>query len=109
LPSFGDAATSERDQPDSYSENEEANVNIFLTTVVPPAELLEEKGVLMDKDASQPDEVGYADDEDEEDVDDLDADEDQDDEDDEDLDYDLEEVPDEDEAEDEVEEDEEEE
>jgi hypothetical protein len=102
------------DQPDSFSENEETNVNISLATAVLSAELLEEKAVPVGpcKNVGQPDEVpvvvGQADDEDEdgeedeEDVDDLDEDEDQEDEDDEEpddegLDYDWEEVGDEDE------------
>ncbi len=83
----------------SFSENEEANVNISLTTVVLSAELLEEKiGPIV---------VGYADeedvddaDEDQENEDDLDEDEeDEDDEelDEEGLDYEWEEVEDEDE------------
>ena len=84
--------------PKSFSETEEANVSISLTTVVRSAKRLEEKVVPMGprENAGQPDEVpvvvGYADDEDEEDeddeedVDDLDEDEDQEDEDDEELD-----------------------
>jgi hypothetical protein len=89
----------------SFFEDEEANVNLSLTTVVLSADLLEENVVPMGENAGQPDEVGYAadeDEEDEEDVDDLDEDDDQEDEDeeeldDEDLDYEWEEVPDEDE------------
>lgn len=81
------------DKPDSFSENEEANVNISLTT----AELLEKKSVPSGQPDDVPVVVGYADDgedeendddgEDEEDLDDLD--------DDEDLDHDWEEVGDE--------------
>jgi segregation and condensation protein B len=112
---------SEPDQSTQFhSENEEANVNISLTTVVLSAKLLGEQLVPMGRceSAGQPDEVptvtGYADDEDEEDldededeedeedVDDLDEDEDQEDEDedDEELDDDWEEVVDEEEEED---------
>jgi segregation and condensation protein B len=108
-------------QPDRFSENEEAKVNISLATVIVSAELLGEQLVPMGpcESADRPDEVpvviGYADDEgeeDEEDVDDLDEDEDEEEddeeEDDEDLDYDWEEVGDEDAEEDNEDEDEEE-
>jgi hypothetical protein len=99
-----------------HSENEEANVNTFFTTVNLSAELLGEQLVPISscESAGQPDEVpvvvGYADEdedeeEDEEDVDDLDEDEDEE-EDGEDIDYGWEEVADEDEEEDDEEEEE---
>ena len=65
---------------DNFSKDEEANVNISLSTVVPSTELLEERAVPMGQPDGVPVVVGYADDEDEEDedeVDDLDDDEDE--------------------------------
>lgn len=96
------------DHPDSFLENEEANVNISLTAVVLSVELLEEKVIPMGpcENGGQPDEipvvVGHADDEDEEDEDEEDLDEDldeDDEEDEEELDDEWEEVPDDDEDE----------
>jgi hypothetical protein len=111
--------------PNSFSENEDVNVNISRTTVVPSAELLEAKVVSMDpwENAVQQDEVpvvvGYEDEDDEdeeyeedEEEDDLDEDEDEEDENDEELDddgldYDWEEVDEEEDDDEEYEEDEE--
>jgi len=57
---------------DNFSKDEEANVNISLSTVVPSTELLEERVVPMGQRDGVPVVVGYADDEDEEDEDDVD-------------------------------------
>jgi hypothetical protein len=72
--------TSEPDQPDSFSKNEEANVNIFPTNSVLPPELPQARALpwgLCDH-AGSPDSVPvavrHADDEDEDEEDDLDED-----------------------------------
>jgi hypothetical protein len=115
----GDSVITAPAQSDSFSENEDANMNSSITTVVPSARLLEEQAIPMDRreNASQADEIpivaGNADDEDEEDeedADDFDDDEDQEDEDeeeldDEGLDYDWKEVADDEEDDEEDEED----